>query len=249
MTWFRTDDSFYSHPKTLMALRACPTSITLWTMAGAWCADHLTDGFVPHDVPKTFLPSGWLRASRALVAARLWVDCTRNGEAGWQYHDWLEYQPSREAVLAKRAADAARQAAYRLRQQSRRNGGSNGVTQAPSHTVTGQTSHGVTNSAPTLPTHTTFGGVGVGGVRTNVEVPGNNDQNQSLGIDENQRDAPPARWTPPPPAIGAIRERLAQSARRTRSDGNRRETSAFEELRRVTTDPTPPLDDDPTDGA
>ncbi|KPC69115.1 hypothetical protein ADL26_19310, partial [Thermoactinomyces vulgaris] len=70
----------------------------------------------------------------------LWED---TGEA-WQLHDYLDYQPSKEQVIADRAKAAERQKRWRERHGKTRddsvsNGGSNGVT------------NGGSNAAPTRP--------------------------------------------------------------------------------------------------
>ena len=40
----------------------------------------------------------WVQAVAELVMARRWIETT----AGWDIHDYLEYQPSRKQVLAER---------------------------------------------------------------------------------------------------------------------------------------------------
>jgi hypothetical protein len=57
-------------------------------------------------VPKDVLPmlDGTIREASALVAAGLWVE--QNG--GYAYHDWHQYQPTRQAVIDRRAKSAER---------------------------------------------------------------------------------------------------------------------------------------------
>ena|SRR5699024_824634 len=104
MAWFKVDDKFHSHPKVLgLPLRA----IGLWTKAGAWCADQLTDGYIPKTAVTVL--GGTAGDARLLVEAGLWkVD----GD-GWRFHDWLELQPSRKDTLEKREQDRARKAEAR----------------------------------------------------------------------------------------------------------------------------------------
>jgi hypothetical protein len=100
MTWFRVDDGFWSHPKTLTLPAG---AVALWVRAGSYCGKHLTDGYVPANM------LGMLQGSDldvdALVEAGLWRPC----EGGWRFHDWEGYQDTREAVERRRSAWKARQ--------------------------------------------------------------------------------------------------------------------------------------------
>lgn len=125
MPWFRVDDSFWSHPKVVQAGNA---AIGLWVRCGSYCAQHLTDGFVPAWLVKQF---GSPAQVRKLVDAGLWEPV--DNPCGYLMHDWPEYQPTKQTVLIRRENDAERQRAFREK-----------------HQVNG-TSHAVTNSAPTLP--------------------------------------------------------------------------------------------------
>ena len=51
MTWFKVDDTFYGHPKTLKAGNA---AVGLWVKAGAYAAQHLTEGVVPGVVAQLY---------------------------------------------------------------------------------------------------------------------------------------------------------------------------------------------------
>lgn len=112
MTWVRIDDSFYSHPKVVAAGNA---AVGLWIRAASWSAQHLTDGFIPDDIARALGKS----CSRVAVSnAGLWRATT----GGYQITDWLDYNPSREKVLAQRKANAERVKRWRERQDG------NGVT-------------------------------------------------------------------------------------------------------------------------
>jgi hypothetical protein len=105
MTWFRLDDAFHNHPK---AIRAGNAGVGLWVRCGTWSANHLTDGVIPAEVVNMY---GKGPDIARVTAARLWV------QEGDEYviPDYLEYNPSRETVLAQRAADAERKRAARAR--------------------------------------------------------------------------------------------------------------------------------------
>lgn len=92
MTWFKIDDSFYDHPKVF---DAPDCAVALWTRAGTWSARNRTDGVVPAGMPARFCDDPE-RAVRELVQRGLW---TRT-RGGYQFHDWHDYQPTREEAIA-----------------------------------------------------------------------------------------------------------------------------------------------------
>lgn len=106
MAWFKADDKLYGHPKWLATSKG---GRALWITAGTWSGDQLTDGFVPRHV----LPmlDGTAREAASLVASGLWHEV----DGGWQFHDWADHQPSREAVLDRRSKDAERLRKWRER--------------------------------------------------------------------------------------------------------------------------------------
>lgn len=132
MAWFRTDDSFPSHPK----VRSIPRAVRLrvlgvWLACGTWSAHHLTDGCVSLDV---VLDEGGKAAdAAALVAAALWHGpdhgcdrCPQPLAGSYQFHDWPEYQKTRDQVMAERKKTADRVADFR---KKRRNAGGNAATE------------------------------------------------------------------------------------------------------------------------
>jgi hypothetical protein len=102
VTWFKVDDKLHDHRKPRRAQKA---AMGVWVLAGSWCADNLTDGFVPASVLSRW---GTAKDARQLVAADLWEPAERHGEEGWQFHDWAEYQPVKKQVQDQRAAGAER---------------------------------------------------------------------------------------------------------------------------------------------
>lgn len=99
MAWFKVDDQLHSHPK---ARRAGLEAMGLWLVAGSHCMSYLTDGFVEEWFVLSW-PNGAELAER-LVGTGLWLKL----ENGWQFHDWAEFQPTREKVEAEREAAAER---------------------------------------------------------------------------------------------------------------------------------------------
>lgn len=99
MPWFKVDDKLHSHKK---AARAGADALGLWVLAGSWCADQLTDGFVPDYVAHRIDSAATEKAAR-LVKAGLWSVAEHDGDQGWQFHDWDDFQPTRERVEEGRA--------------------------------------------------------------------------------------------------------------------------------------------------
>lgn len=106
MSWAKVDDQLHAHRKAKLAWKYHPRALGLHLLALSYCAGQLTDGHVDLEFVEEKVPAGRERdnVTEALVNAGLWMP--ENG--GWLINDWLEYNPSRADVLAKRAKDAAR---------------------------------------------------------------------------------------------------------------------------------------------
>jgi hypothetical protein len=135
MTWFKMDDGFWSHPKTSTLSDA---AVALWARAGAYCCQHLTDGFVPAGSLKLL---GKPSAARELVTANLWHAVA----GGWVFHDWHEYQETSETVKTRRAQARDRQRRHRESREQSRN----------ESRVTDTVTDGVSSQPPTRPDPTT----------------------------------------------------------------------------------------------
>lgn len=105
MPWVRFDDTY---PVNRKVGGLSDAAFRLHTEAIFWCARELTDGRIARDELKQV--SGIARADRhvpELVRRGVWVETGQ----GWEIHDYLVYQPTREKVLAdreqKRAAGRA----------------------------------------------------------------------------------------------------------------------------------------------
>lgn len=145
MTWFRIDDSFYDHPKVF---DAPDCAVALWTRAGTWSARNLTDGFVPSKMPARLCDDPDT-AIRELVRRGLWKRAT----GGFLFHDWMEFQPTAEAVktLREQRAAAGRRGGHAKAAQANAKQES-GKSQASASPVAKQ------NAAPTRPDPTLEGG-------------------------------------------------------------------------------------------
>lgn len=129
MPWVRLDDRFPSHRKVaLLSDRA----FRLHVSAICWCAENLTDGRIgDRELPLIAHIRSAKATAKQLEDSGLW-DRTNDG---WVIHDYLDYNPSREQVLAERKKNAERQERFRRRRAGKplppdgaRNAGSNGVT-------------------------------------------------------------------------------------------------------------------------
>lgn len=130
MPWFRADDKLHDHRKTRKAIRTHPDKrrdagpLGLWTLAGTWSADNLTDGFVPADELDRWDEDGEALAGR-LVDAGFWEAAEKDGEPGYQFVNWEERQPLKEEVEEKRAAARERMKSVRAkRREGRKDPGS-----------------------------------------------------------------------------------------------------------------------------
>lgn len=115
MVWFKVDDGFWAHPKVL---ELGDEAVALWVRAGSYCAAQLTDGKVSMRALRMLLADH--DAQVELVNAGLW-DYDENGKCYW-FHDWSEYQPTREQVLAERAAATERKRVSREKSRQKSQG-------------------------------------------------------------------------------------------------------------------------------
>lgn len=108
--WFKVDDGFHKSRKLHnIPKRQRWAAAGLWSVAGSWAGDELSDGHIPNSMIELWGPPQ--SAVEALVSAGLW-DRVHDG---FTFRNWDEYQPSKEDVDADRAANRARQKAFRDR--------------------------------------------------------------------------------------------------------------------------------------
>ena len=102
MTWAKICDTLHGHPK---AADAGLEAMGLWALALSHCAAYSTNGRVKRTAAARLAGDEATldRLAAKLVDAGLWEVAP---DGGWLVHDYLEYNPSREAVLAERAGFA-----------------------------------------------------------------------------------------------------------------------------------------------
>ena len=108
MSWFKVDDKFHAAQEVKQLPRSIRAeAIGLWTLAGAWSADLLKDGFVPLFMVEEL--GGSFEAADALVTVKLW----RKTKTGYWFRNWSKWQPTRAEVETNRKEERDRKAAYR----------------------------------------------------------------------------------------------------------------------------------------
>jgi general stress protein YciG len=114
LAWVKIDDHFAEHPKIATA---GPLAGWLHVCALCYCNRHLTDGFIPARIVGTLADFTGINDEangeakpKQLASTLLHVGLWEEADGGYRIHDYLEYNPSRDEVLATREkrADAGR---------------------------------------------------------------------------------------------------------------------------------------------
>lgn len=100
MAWFKVDDKLHDHRKARQAGKA---AMGVWALAGSWCMAAETDGFVPQWVLSRW---GTKKDAERLVLVGFWHPHQQDGDDGWQFHDWLTYQPDARTLQLVRQAES-----------------------------------------------------------------------------------------------------------------------------------------------
>jgi hypothetical protein len=111
--WFKVDDHLHASRK---AAKAGVPAMGLWVLAGSWSAAEELDGFVPSYMVARL--GADQSAAESLVASGLWHPHEHEGEDGYQFHQWEEYQPTRAQLEVKR--EEARVRMKRVRDEAER---------------------------------------------------------------------------------------------------------------------------------
>lgn len=111
MPYLNLDDNYPEHPKVDALSDA---AFRLHTSAMCYAAKHLTDGVIPGRKVARLMPGYKASIATELVKAGLW----HRVDDGYQIHDYLQWNKSREWWLQKRKSDAARQAEWRSKRDT-----------------------------------------------------------------------------------------------------------------------------------
>lgn len=109
MAWARLDDRFDDSMKVSSAFHRAPIAVATYVMSITHCARHETDGLVDEAWLKRLIPAYQSRrkALDVLVSEGLFEPAK---DGGYWIHDYLDYQPSRKELVARRAREAERKA-------------------------------------------------------------------------------------------------------------------------------------------
>lgn len=97
--WVKVDDKIHNHRKTRKAIasgkpkRRDAAPMGLWLLAAAWAGQNVTDGWVPADELDRWDDDCDALADR-LVKAGYWWPEDRDGEPGFGFVNWNEYNPA-----------------------------------------------------------------------------------------------------------------------------------------------------------
>lgn len=101
--WMRVDDGLPTHRKTRAVLKSHPDKtrdaapLGIWALAGAWAGKNRTDGWVPEDELDRW-DDDWQPLVDRLVRAGFWWPHERDGEPGYGFNDWHDYNDPADAA-------------------------------------------------------------------------------------------------------------------------------------------------------
>jgi hypothetical protein len=114
MPWGRIDDSLYDHRKLDLLADGRLEGVGLWAVAISWCNRHLTDGHVPTRQIER------LGGTHDLAEQLVEVGLFDRSDGGYLVHDFLDFNDSKQDVLARREKEAQRKAVWRKTRMSQR---------------------------------------------------------------------------------------------------------------------------------
>lgn len=138
MAWVRLEDSFPEHPK-ILGLSVAAKWLIIEGLS--WCNRNLTDGFIAAEAAPRL--GATKKLAGELVSAGVWETCP----GGWMVHDYAQYQPSRERVLADREAGRLRKAKHDAKKKRATHPPGNDTGNAVTDTVSN--AHPVPGPVPT----------------------------------------------------------------------------------------------------
>ena len=120
MSWLRVDDGFHHHKKTKKTrLKGGVEPLGLWLCCATWSSDNEEDGFIPAYIAEDFSPK-FQEYADVLVYAGFWEPAEKDGDDGWQMHDFGDYNPLKVTLDANRERERERKAEWRSRKEAKR---------------------------------------------------------------------------------------------------------------------------------
>lgn len=101
--WVRIDDGMHNHRKTRAVTKSHPAKsrdaapLGIWVLAASWAGQNATDGWVPEDELDRW-DSEWKPLVGRLVSAGYWWPHQRDGEPGFGFNDWHDYNDPADAA-------------------------------------------------------------------------------------------------------------------------------------------------------
>lgn len=119
---FQVDGDFYDHPKSIGLSDA---ATALWTRAGSYSANKLTDGFLAEHVLQ-LLSRTPVESAEELVTRGLW----KRVKGGYRFHQWED-----RGNLTKARVEAERSSDRQRKRRARQSGGQDANTQVRAEIV------------------------------------------------------------------------------------------------------------------
>lgn len=110
MAWVRLDDQV---PRNQKLINAGPEACWFWVCSIAYCQSQLTDGFISDSI-LTMIGPFRPRRIHKLITLLLDNRLLDRVDGGYLIHDYLDHNPSRDEVLARRASDVSRKRSGRI---------------------------------------------------------------------------------------------------------------------------------------
>jgi len=108
MTWIKIDDQFFQNPKIIDLSKDAKL---LYLCALTYCGSQLTDGIISKSALRVI--SATVDVSSTVATELVHVGLWEVTEGGYDIHDYLEYNPSKDQVKHDRQQNAKRQQSWR----------------------------------------------------------------------------------------------------------------------------------------
>jgi len=104
MAWARIDDKFLDNPKVR---KAGKEATYLYVSGLVYSSNQLTEGYISDEALGLVAYKGFIKNERTHAATLVECELWDRIEGGYQIHDYLEYNPTKEQIEEARAKKAA----------------------------------------------------------------------------------------------------------------------------------------------